>query len=76
VEQPLRLIQHLKKVVASQAAVVIDIDSEEEEKKVVEEEQEAFDREPLEQLDQLELVNALNFQQNSKVPTLIHFDQD
>ena len=63
-------------MVASQAAFVIDIDSEEEEKKAVEEEQEAFDREPIEQLDQLELVNALNFQQNSKVPTLIHFDQD
>ena len=43
---------------------------------MVEEEQEAFDSEPIEQLDQLELVNALNFQQNSKVPTLIHFDQD
>ena len=63
-------------MVASQAAFVIDIDSEEEEKKAVEEEQEAFDSEPIEQLDQLELVNALNFQQNSKVPTLIHFDQD
>ena len=64
-------------MVTSQTAVVIDIDSEEEEeKKAVEEEQEAFDREPIEQLDQLELVNALNFQQNSKVPTLIHFDQD